>query len=250
MPRMRGRLYSSCASSTWSLPSALRACCAKMSRISCVRSTTRASSASSSARCWVGLELVVGEQHLGAACSRRRCFSSSSFPLPTYVRGSGRARCCTSSPTGLDAGRARELAELAELVVAVGTLREHGDEEPALRLRPGCGIGLARGHCEIMPRYAPAVTALADRLAARTLELVDIPSESGNEEAIREHLARARTGGWTPSIEGDEAFLFAPRAAAGTPLVVLAAHYDTVPAQGNLPGRIEDGAVTGSGRAT
>ena len=55
MPRIRGRLYSSCASSTWSLPSALRACCAKMSRISCVRSTTRAWSASSSERCWVGL---------------------------------------------------------------------------------------------------------------------------------------------------------------------------------------------------
>ena len=54
MPRMRGRLYSSCASSTWSLPSAETACWAKMSRISCVRSTTRAESASSSARCWVG----------------------------------------------------------------------------------------------------------------------------------------------------------------------------------------------------
>ncbi len=48
IPRMRGRLYSSCASSTWSFPSALRACWAKMSRISCVRSTTRALSASSS----------------------------------------------------------------------------------------------------------------------------------------------------------------------------------------------------------
>ena len=46
-----GRLYSSCASSTCSLPSALTACCAKMSRISCVRSTTRASRAFSSARC-------------------------------------------------------------------------------------------------------------------------------------------------------------------------------------------------------
>ena len=39
-----------------------------------------------------------------------------------------------------------------------------------------------------MPRYAPAVTALADRLAARTLELVDIPSQSGDEAAIRERL--------------------------------------------------------------
>ena len=37
-PRIRGRLYSSWASSTWSFPSALRACWAKMSRMSCVRS--------------------------------------------------------------------------------------------------------------------------------------------------------------------------------------------------------------------
>src|SRR5215831_10092910 len=42
LERLGGGLYSSCASSTWSLPSALTACCAKMSRISCVRSTTRA----------------------------------------------------------------------------------------------------------------------------------------------------------------------------------------------------------------
>ena len=55
IPRMRGRLYSSCASSTWSFPSALTACWAKMSRISCVRSTTRAWSAFSSVRCCDGL---------------------------------------------------------------------------------------------------------------------------------------------------------------------------------------------------
>ena len=60
MPRMRGRLYSSCASSTWSLPSELRACCAKMSRISCVRSTTRA------------LELVLERRAAASGSARRR----------------------------------------------------------------------------------------------------------------------------------------------------------------------------------
>src|SRR5206468_3371906 len=53
-PRMRGRLYSSCASSTWSLPSADTACWAKMSRMSWVRSTTRALSAFSRNRCCDG----------------------------------------------------------------------------------------------------------------------------------------------------------------------------------------------------
>jgi succinyl-diaminopimelate desuccinylase len=98
-----------------------------------------------------------------------------------------------------------------------------------------------------MPRYAHPVTALADRLAARTLELVDIPSESGQEAAIREHLLELVPPGWAPEYRGDEAFLFAPPRRTGTPLIVLVAHYDTVPAQGNLPGRIADGAVHGVG---
>ena len=98
-----------------------------------------------------------------------------------------------------------------------------------------------------MPRYAPAVTALADRLAARTLELVDIPSQSGHEDAIRERLFELVPPGWTTEYAGDEAFLFAPSRRTGSPLVVLVAHYDTVPAQDNLPGRIADGVVYGLG---
>src|SRR6266542_2850448 len=61
-------------------------------------------------------------------------------------------------------------------------------------------------------------------LAARTLELVDIPS---------------------PSHDDGESLLYAKR--DGKPLVLLAGHTDTVPAQDNLPGRIEDGAVHGLG---
>jgi succinyl-diaminopimelate desuccinylase len=89
--------------------------------------------------------------------------------------------------------------------------------------------------------------ALADRLAARTLELVDIPSESGNEAAIREHLLRLVPPTLAPVYQADEAHLFLPRRRSDTPLVVLAGHYDTVPAQENLPGRIEEAAVHGLG---
>jgi succinyl-diaminopimelate desuccinylase len=141
----------------------------------------------------------------------------------------------------------RELPKLVELAGSVGALRIDTNEKCALRLRPWCGIGLARSHCEIMPRYAPAVTALADRLAARTLELVNIPSQSGSEEAIRERLLELVPEGWNAEFEGDEAFLFASPRRRGTPLIVLVAHYDTVPAQDNLPGRIADGAVHGVG---
>jgi succinyl-diaminopimelate desuccinylase len=48
-----------------------------------------------------------------------------------------------------------------------------------------------------------------------------------------------------PVFDDGETLLYAER--SGRPLVLLAGHTDTVPAQGNLPGRIEDGAVVGLG---
>ena len=88
---------------------------------------------------------------------------------------------------------------------------------------------------------------LSERLAARTLELVDIPSPSGREEAIREHLLGLVPVSLEPEFAGDEAFLFVSRRRPGVPLVLLAGHYDTVPAQGNLPGHVGGGAVHGLG---
>lgn len=89
--------------------------------------------------------------------------------------------------------------------------------------------------------------ALADRLAERTLELVNIPSESRQEGEIREHVLGLVPPGLSAEYAHDDAFLFLPERRPDTPLVVLAGHYDTVPAQGNLPGRIADGAVHGLG---
>jgi succinyl-diaminopimelate desuccinylase len=91
------------------------------------------------------------------------------------------------------------------------------------------------------------VAGLAERLAQRTLELVDIPSESRNEATIREHLLALAPNGLHPEYAGDEAYLLLPDRRADAPLVLLAGHYDTVPAQDNLPGRIADGAVHGLG---
>ena len=88
---------------------------------------------------------------------------------------------------------------------------------------------------------------LADRLATRTLELVDIPSESRHEAAIREHVRVGVPAPFEQVFAGDEAFLWARERRAGVPLLVLAGHYDTVPAQDNVPGRIEDGWVLGCG---
>ena len=89
--------------------------------------------------------------------------------------------------------------------------------------------------------------SLGDRLARRTLELVDIPSESLHEAAIREHLRALVPSGLDAVFAGDEAFLWARDRRPGVPLLVLAGHYDTIPAQENVPGRIDDGAVHGCG---
>ena len=91
--------------------------------------------------------------------------------------------------------------------------------------------------------------SLAERLATRTIELIDIPSESLEEEAIREHLLTLVPSGYEAEFAGEDSFLFAQPRRAHVPLVVLVAHYDTVPAQGNIPGRIVDGRIEGLGAA-
>ena len=81
-------------------------------------------------------------------------------------------------------------------------------------------------------------------LAQRTLELVDIPSESFHEAEIAAYVESVVP---LPLAWRDGETLLYRGGATGGPLVVLAGHLDTVPAQGNLPGRIEDGVVHGLG---
>jgi succinyl-diaminopimelate desuccinylase len=81
----------------------------------------------------------------------------------------------------------------------------------------------------------------ASTLARRTLELVDVPSESRSEAALMQ-LVRALLPG-IPLYDDGECLLGGEPGAR----VLLAGHLDTVPAQGNVPGRIEDGAIHGLG---
>jgi succinyl-diaminopimelate desuccinylase len=80
-------------------------------------------------------------------------------------------------------------------------------------------------------------------LAQRTLDLVNIPSVSRHEADLARYIERCvpLDKAWSDG----ESLVYAKR--EGKPLVLLAGHTDTVPAQGNLPGRIEDGAVVGLG---
>jgi succinyl-diaminopimelate desuccinylase len=92
------------------------------------------------------------------------------------------------------------------------------------------------------PAYAAA--SMPSNLAQRTLELVDIPSASRDEAAALAYVGAEVPLPLVHSSEGAQ--LYAP-ARTGKPVVLLAGHVDTVPEQGNLPGRIEDGWVVGLG---
>ena len=194
-------------------------------------------------------QLLVHEQHLGGGLAYALC-SSVSFPFPTNVRGSGCARCCTSSPT-VSTPAVRASSRSSSSSPSPSTpFGKTPTTNPRSGSAPGAGSGWRAVTTGLWPRYAPAVNGLADRLAQRTLELVDIPSESRDEERVREHLLELVPAGWPRSTRGDEAYLFVPRDAATRRSCVLAGHYDTVPAQDNLPGGSPTAQCTGSARAT
>jgi succinyl-diaminopimelate desuccinylase len=92
------------------------------------------------------------------------------------------------------------------------------------------------------------MAALSDRLAQRTLELVGVRSPSRGEEPLASHVLHVlRAGGVAVRDAGDTCVLAGVLERRDRPLVLLAGHLDTVPEQGNLPGRVEDGRVFGLG---
>jgi succinyl-diaminopimelate desuccinylase len=88
------------------------------------------------------------------------------------------------------------------------------------------------------------VTDVAEALAETTLALVNVPSESRCEQEIAELVAAGMP--WEPAYRDGETLWYEASVGDG-PLVVLAGHLDTVPAQENLPGRIAGGRVHGLG---
>lgn len=85
-------------------------------------------------------------------------------------------------------------------------------------------------------------------LGQLALDLVNIPSVSRHEERVTAWIAGCVAA--LPQVaihhRQADAIVFGP---AGRPDVVLAGHSDTVPEQGNLPGRLEGGEVHGLGAA-
>ena len=104
--------------------------------------------------------------------------------------------------------------------------------------------------CWAAARAPPSGLTLCrvDDLGRLALDLVNIPSVSRGEQRITAWIAERVAG--LPDLRvlhrQDDAIVFGP---PGRPDVVLAGHSDTVPEQGNLPGRLEDGRVHGLGAA-
>jgi succinyl-diaminopimelate desuccinylase len=89
---------------------------------------------------------------------------------------------------------------------------------------------------------------LAARLAERTLELIDIASESGAERDIAAHVLGVLQAGGVPARDAGDTCVLAGASSRGSrPFVLLAGHLDTVPAQGNWPGSHEAEEVAGLG---
>jgi succinyl-diaminopimelate desuccinylase len=95
---------------------------------------------------------------------------------------------------------------------------------------------------------ATSATALAARLAERTLALVDMASQSGAERDIAAYVLDVLREGGVPVRDAGDACVLAGATGRGERgLVLLVGHLDTVPAQGNLPGRHAGGHVEGLG---
>ena len=87
---------------------------------------------------------------------------------------------------------------------------------------------------------------LAQRLAERALELVDVPSESRDEARLAAHILTVLRDGGVPARDAGDSCVVAGDLEAA---VLLAGHLDTVPAQDNRPGRLEGDTVHGLGAA-
>ena len=153
----RGSVYFSCASSTCSLPSRVSARCAKMSRMSCVRSMTFRSVVAAIALACAGVRSQ-SKISVSMSCSMARITTSSSLPLPSTNLGSMRSRSwMTLSMTSTPAVSAR--------------LSSSARRASARRMAP------AR-------RFAPTWTSMARPSFARTSERRAWRANSASSEAM------------------------------------------------------------------
>ena len=131
-PTRRGSRYFSCASSTCSLPSRVRARRAKMSRMSWVRSMILRPTSSSMCRSWAGVSSLSNTTR-SVSVSAQDAASVSILPAPRNVDGSGFGRSCSIRSTTLRAGGLRQAAELVERSLRVEPAGASGNQPDQCR---------------------------------------------------------------------------------------------------------------------
>ena len=192
------------------------------------------------------VELAVDEEHIRLGLSNTRPSAPRAFPC--------RHTCADRGASA--AARAERPARPAPFERAPGArparrLRrrpaEDRQHEPPLGLSARLRFWLTRRHamdCATLAAVSPSADPdLAQRLAARTLDLIDIASESRNEAEIASYVEAALG---EPTWRDGETLWYG--ASLGErPLVVLAGHLDTVPAQENIPGHVTETEVVGLG---
>ena len=233
MPRMRGRLYSSCASSTWSFPSALSRA-ERRCRGSAACGRRRGLRARSRAPLLRRRELVVDEEHLGVRVGVRRLellelALADVRPRIAAWRAAGRAR------RRLDAGGARKLAHSAEPRVGIDA-SEYGTATTRARARRPGRVGPACVTAGIMPRLqgrcptsrpgSRRVRSSSSTSSRRAATRRRSPRSSARSSRPRSRRVRARR--CVRARRGRGARAGRSSSSPG--------HCDTVPAQANLPG--------------
>ena len=211
-----------------------------------MRSTTRASSAFSSERC----------------CAGSSSSSTSSTSAPASLVGllqllelalaDVRARIRRSRA----AGRAPRPARRPRCARARGARRAPARRRPTAAARPARArvrararwvVSLTRRHIGDCATLAPDARLSPTGSPRARSSSSNIPSESRQRGGDRRARPLARARLVRAGVRGRGRLLWARPRREGRPLVVLAGHYDTVPAQENVPGRIEDGTVVGLG---
>ena len=176
-PTNRGSRYSSCASSTCNLPSRVLARVAKMSRMSCVRSSTRRSSTRSRLRSCAGLSSLLKITRSTTASSHASA-NASTLPRPSNRAGFGRRRSCnTRNTTVTPAAAARPRNSSSECSTSTG--RSTPEARPTIAARSRAGDSR-----DEPPSFTRGIVARGPTGPHR---------REGGSDA---HLARPRS--WTP----------------------------------------------------
>ena len=194
------------------------------------------------------IELVVDDEDVGAAVGVERLQLLELALARRTSSGRAGSRCWTSSSTGSTSAVRVSSRSSPSSSSASAPFGSTASRSPFSGSSPA-GVS-DRRVMERVCRYARDMTALAERLAERTLELVDIPSESLHEAAVRAHLLSLVPAAFEAEYAAEDAFVFARPRRPGVPLVLLVGHYDTVPAQGNVPGGSRTAPFTAVARPT